>query len=190
MVPAPPQFGQSPERIDKAFSTLVASRAQSPATINPSLVLPSTRARHGHPNSQTSIISVSSARSSDIDELPASQSAAGEISWVGRSQDVLDIDLLTCLKTGFPNAFVNPALRSTTFGNEGIYLHCILCVAFDEKRASQLLKSHIFKPHMLNSQLSTLNSQLSTLNSHLHAFSNSLPVSCTCITNPHTRTQS
>lgn len=70
-----------------------------------------------------------------MEKLPTSQPAAGDISCVARYQDGADISLLDCLKTGFPLALISPALRSTTFGTEEMYLHCILCVAFDDKRA-------------------------------------------------------
>lgn len=124
------------DRNFKVLSTPVATRAQSPVTANPSLVPHSAGAHDRHSNSQTSIISISSTRSSDIEELSTSQPVTGEVWWVGRSQDALDINLLTCLTTGFPSALINPTLRSTTFGTEEMCLHCIPCVAFDDKRAS------------------------------------------------------
>ncbi|KAK4862349.1 hypothetical protein LT330_010777 [Penicillium expansum] len=132
---ASPRFGRSPERIDEAFSTPVVSRAQSPANAHPSLIPSSTQAHHRHSTSRTSIISVSSTGSSDIEVLPTSQPAAGDILWVGRARDGSEISLINCLRTGFPHALINPTLRSTRFGTEEICLHCILCVAFDDIRA-------------------------------------------------------
>src|SRR5699024_494973 len=119
-----PRFGQSPERIDEAFSTPLSSRAPSPATTHPSIVPPSARSHHRPSNSRTSIVSVSSTRSSDIEELPTSQPAAGDISYVTRSRDGAELSLLDCLRTGFPLALVNPALRSTGFGTEEMCLYC------------------------------------------------------------------
>jgi len=132
---ASPRFGQSLERLDKPVSTPISSRAPSPATTHPSGVPSSARSHHRQTNSRTSIISVSSTRSSDIEELPASQPAVGDISWVARYQEAAEIPLLDCLRTGFSLALINPALRSTMFGTEEMCLHCILCVAFDDKRS-------------------------------------------------------
>ena len=113
----------------------MSSRAPSPATTHPSRIPSSAQSHHRQSKSRTSIISVSSTRRLNMEELPTSQPAAGDISWVARYQDGADISLLDCLKTEFPLALISPALRSTTFGTEEMCLHCILCVAFDDKRA-------------------------------------------------------
>ncbi|KAJ5515626.1 hypothetical protein N7527_007186 [Penicillium freii] len=49
---------------------------------SPSRIPPSAQGYHRHSNGHTLNISVSSTRSSDMEELPTSQPAAGEISWV------------------------------------------------------------------------------------------------------------
>lgn len=83
------------------------------------------------PGREISVVSISSSRSSDIVEVPASGAVATSITRYG-TVDGRSFSLLECLRHYFPSALLNADLRSSSLGTDEMCLHCVLRVAFDD----------------------------------------------------------